>query len=779
MIWCRLEKIDVPQDEHRHRRGRPSRHGHGGSATASNDGSDGERAAIWSWRREGDLAHEPLSSDKHRRAALLAAIGHRIIACSQKTDLEAARGEGRMDHQMPPPTPSVLKDLSPAAGETSAGLQSPDYSGAQPAWVRQVIGGGHTLGGRGKLPTRSRGLLASRGDCTSVGAAEGAHTSSSSVGWKPRPRGPAVPDERPPSVRRVPALEAALRGFANRKSDVIVNPTMGVVFDSLPEAYEFYNLYSWESGFGIRYGKSRQNVRGSKCMQEIVCGSAGKPVRDNSASTRTNCPALIRLLRTEDHGWFISEQRVSHNHPMLRTCAEKLHCPSHKHIDKYTMDLVKHLRENNVNLSKVYSIRYLRENNVNLPQIYVIFPQHIAEVINGMLTVDEFEKVWMILLEKYKLQNNAFMAQIYEVRHKWAKPYFSGKFCAKMTSTQRSESANHLLKGYVPPGCPMNMFVKQYIKIQFDRESEEGFQEKRTRLGGVVLRCNLPLEEHASKEYTRTMFEMFGGFVYKAGRYIAVEVLHGRKYVVRHVKSDAGERWSKTEYIVDVSADRDKFKCECGMFDHMGMICCHIIKKDQGSRSSSSFRHSALYMSALEVVQLGDRNVVAFQRAMDILLSAKTELDGLAKDDDGLGLVAKAAESQPASQGSEQLVAGSVVGHTAYGEIQVERAASPSLPGCEDVIDMDPPDRRKRKGRPTSSRDKPTYEMTGKRSRFCKICRGKGHKSTTCPQRGDLPRKPRQEPRCSNCGVAGHKKTSCCKPLQPLIVRSRLNNITK
>jgi hypothetical protein len=48
----------VPQDARRHRRGRPSRHGHGGSATAGNDGSDGERAAIWSWRIEGDLAHE-------------------------------------------------------------------------------------------------------------------------------------------------------------------------------------------------------------------------------------------------------------------------------------------------------------------------------------------------------------------------------------------------------------------------------------------------------------------------------------------------------------------------------------------------------------------------------------------------------------------------------------------------------------------------------------------------------------------------------------------------
>lgn len=35
---------------------------------------------------------------------------------------------------------------------------------------------------------------------------------------------------------------------------------------------------------------------------------------------------------------------------------EKVHWPSHKHIDVYTKDLIRQLRENNVNLGKVYSI---------------------------------------------------------------------------------------------------------------------------------------------------------------------------------------------------------------------------------------------------------------------------------------------------------------------------------------------------------------------------------------------------------------------------------------
>jgi hypothetical protein len=55
--------------------------------------------------------------------------------------------------------------------------------------------------------------------------------------------------------------------------------------------------------------------------------------------------------------------------------------------------------------------------------------------------------------------------------------------------------------------------------------------------GGVVFKVGEPIETHAAKVYTRTMFEKF-----------------------RVVVSEG------------------YYTCECGMYEHMGMLCCHVVK---------------------------------------------------------------------------------------------------------------------------------------------------------------------------------------------------------
>jgi hypothetical protein len=82
----------------------------------------------------------------------------------------------------------------------------------------------------------------------------------------------------------------------------------------------------------------------------------GKLLRKNTCSSRCGCTTMIRLLRSKDNGWYIAEHKAAHNHKLSRTCGEKLHWQSHRHMDRYAKDLGRQLRENDVSLSKVYSI---------------------------------------------------------------------------------------------------------------------------------------------------------------------------------------------------------------------------------------------------------------------------------------------------------------------------------------------------------------------------------------------------------------------------------------
>lgn len=145
------------------------------------------------------------------------------------------------------------------------------------------------------------------------------------------------------------------------------------------------------------------------------------------------------------------------------------------------------------------------------------------------------------------------------------------------------------------------------MRLQFDRESDESYQEKRTRSvsdisfiflsflfvssekltfylffvrlqSGAVMRTNVAIERHASKVYTRKMFELFGENLFKGGAYQVEEVVRKKKYIARHDDAGKREKWSKVDFEVTISDDGDWFDCECGQFAHMGMQCCHALK---------------------------------------------------------------------------------------------------------------------------------------------------------------------------------------------------------
>jgi tRNA 2-selenouridine synthase SelU len=131
----------------------------------------------------------------------------------------------------------------------------------------------------------------------------------------------------------------------------------------------------------------------------------------------------------------------------------------------------------------------LKKAKESLGSVYTkscAFKKKLHELVDEVIVEDEFELRWRSLVSEFKLENNEFMTRAYANRAMWAKPYFRETFCAGMTSTQRSESANHMLKTYIARAAPIHLFVKQYSRLVKDREEEEGREEHATKQ--VVLK---------------------------------------------------------------------------------------------------------------------------------------------------------------------------------------------------------------------------------------------------------------------------------------------------
>ncbi|KAK3043755.1 hypothetical protein RJ639_001951 [Escallonia herrerae] len=98
-------------------------------------------------------------------------------------------------------------------------------------------------------------------------------------------------------------------------------PTVGLEFDSFDEAYDFYNIYAKEQGFGIRVSNSWfRSKRKERYRAKLSCSSAGFKKKSEANNprpeTRTGCPAMIVIKLVDSKRWRIVEVELEHNHPV-------------------------------------------------------------------------------------------------------------------------------------------------------------------------------------------------------------------------------------------------------------------------------------------------------------------------------------------------------------------------------------------------------------------------------------------------------------------------------
>ncbi|CAL4984465.1 unnamed protein product [Urochloa decumbens] len=322
-----------------------------------------------------------------------------------------------------------------------------------------------------------------------------------------------------------------------------------------------------------------------------------------------------------------------------------------------------------------------------------------------------------------------------------------------MTSTQRSESANHMLKTYIPRAAPMHLFVSQYARLIADRSADEGREDHATNQVSQPLRFGVPIEAHAATVYTRAMMDRFHRELFRSGAFSCLSQGGGSFRVERISINDAMASW-RNEYTVHVAGEGKSYLCDWANEIPASLILKRWTAQAKGSATLGSSRadsraapdlaalHSILYNAAMELVSMGGASRQAFEVALSHVARGKTAIAAMTV------IPADSAPEEP-----EQ--------------------ASEVISGSEDVIDsqlanLSAPPRVRSRGRPAQNRLKAPIESPGARKRKAPSATSNRIGVTTRsrirpvqPAGHVVDKTSSGQRKCQLCGEQGHYRSTC------------------
>ncbi|KAL6524011.1 hypothetical protein OROMI_031106 [Orobanche minor] len=115
---------------------------------------------------------------------------------------------------------------------------------------------------------------------------------------------------------------------------------VGKVFDTLEDAYTFYNRYAFLHGFGIRiHWEHKNKITNEPYRKMYVCNkqgfkrvkvdSSGMDMKKRRRDLRTGCEAVLRVSKTKDGKWVVDKFYDIHNHDLTTTPTKVMKHHSH------------------------------------------------------------------------------------------------------------------------------------------------------------------------------------------------------------------------------------------------------------------------------------------------------------------------------------------------------------------------------------------------------------------------------------------------------------------
>ncbi|CAL5082383.1 unnamed protein product [Urochloa decumbens] len=207
----------------------------------------------------------------------------------------------------------------------------------------------------------------------------------------------------------------------------------------------------------------------------------------------------------------------------------------------------------------------------------------LTSVINHPLSPAEFVGAWEAMLDKYTAHGSRVLAKLFDERKMWIASYFKEIFCGTMTSTQRSESVNNVVKrGYCDNSTPIHEFAKSFLEcLEHTKENET--RETYNSQGPSVPYTQYRYDKQLARVYSRAVYHEFKErFLSSTAFFVWPHPNKANYFLVSLTRPPTEFPWLQHEFWVKAIVSRNMpeesvFECECMRMEHTGMFCPHLV----------------------------------------------------------------------------------------------------------------------------------------------------------------------------------------------------------
>ncbi|KAL5728931.1 hypothetical protein ACHQM5_001953 [Ranunculus cassubicifolius] len=204
------------------------------------------------------------------------------------------------------------------------------------------------------------------------------------------------------------------------------------------------------------------------------------------------------------------------------------------------------------------------------------FKRQIRWCIRGFYRVSDFEKRWNELMVKYELTENKWLKKLFWIKEKWLPVYHLDTFFAGMNTTGRSESMNSYYKDFFSLRTSLREFayqndkcLKRMVAREMNADYDSEHKDRIVDEGAFLL-------QHDAKIYNKAVYLKFKKQWDQAQTRFKLQFSQNAGEIYNYTYKTRNEK-DPREWKVEFTKSLEG-KCDCKLFEFMGIPCGHLIK---------------------------------------------------------------------------------------------------------------------------------------------------------------------------------------------------------